>query len=63
MELRGSMRVFCRVKPVPMEEEMCVFLEEAADGSSMQQIEIGHQSGFGTLFHFDRVFSGRSTQA
>jgi hypothetical protein len=61
MELRGSMRVFCRIKPIDYEDETCVFLDEQSR-SAMEAVEVGPKAGDGCIFHFDKVFGSQSSQ-
>ncbi|KAK9909075.1 hypothetical protein WJX75_006832 [Coccomyxa subellipsoidea] len=54
VELRGNIRVFCRVKPHPASA-----LALSADGASVRLFAEGKDQGF----TFDRVFGPQSTQA
>ena len=50
MELRGSMRVYCRIKPEARGEVSCVEFPKN-ESSSMDQV-IVHDH----IYHFDKVF-------
>ena len=58
-ELRGNVRVFCRVRPTTSDTAV---VDCAADGSSVSIVKPG-ETGETAGFEFDRVFSPASTQA
>ena len=58
MELRGSMRVFCRVKPLGRGAQLSLNLPHDQT-STMDAVELLEGS---QLYHFDRVFSPQSSQ-
>ena len=61
MELRGSMRVFCRVKPIDFKDNSCLIVQNKEFVNSMETIELNNQRGENSIFHFDKVFQSSST--
>ena len=59
-ELKGNIRVFCRVRPPATEEDEAVScIEGAAEDTAL---EVAGPKGGSTRFQFDHVFSGAASQ-
>ncbi|NWU91912.1 CTK2 protein, partial [Upupa epops] len=64
-ELKGNVRVFCRVRPVlPDEQERLELLQFPNDGKSLllSRPEEGHRGSVSYDFSFDRVFPPKASQ-
>ena len=60
LQLKGNIRVFCRVRPPATEEDEAVScIEGAAEDTAL---EVAGPKGGSTRFQFDHVFSGAASQ-